>query len=87
MCKRESWDAIYTNVRKGSNGNEGRAYFCLHEFEKISENARDTRKKTDVYGVDNAILKQKMQEQTKKYAETQENPLAEPIPQTGLSTV
>jgi len=40
-----------------------------------------------VYGVDNAILKQKMQEQTKKYAETQENPLAEPIPQTGLSTV
>ena len=36
--KRESWFPVYTDVRKSPDGNEGRAYICVHEFKKVSKN-------------------------------------------------
>ena len=35
--KGESWFSIYTDVRKSPDGNEGRAYVCVHEFEEVSK--------------------------------------------------
>ena len=35
--KRESWFSIYTDVWKSPDGNEGRAYVCVYEFEKVSK--------------------------------------------------
>src|SRR5574344_1942605 len=35
--KGESWFPIYTDVRKSPDGNEGRAYICVYEFEKVSK--------------------------------------------------
>ena len=35
--KGESWFSIYTDVRKSPDGNEGRAYICVYEFEKAGK--------------------------------------------------
>ncbi len=36
-CKGESWFSIYADVRKNPDGNEGRVYICVYEFEKVSK--------------------------------------------------
>ena len=36
-CKGESWISLYTDVRKSPDENEGRAYICVYEFEKVSK--------------------------------------------------
>ena len=36
--KREPWIQIYTDVRKSADADESRAYFRVHEFEKVGKN-------------------------------------------------
>ncbi len=35
--QRTAWFSLYTMHRKSTDGNESRAHFCMHEFEKIAK--------------------------------------------------
>ena len=41
--ERTAWISIYTVCRKSTDGNESRAYLCMHEFEKTGKDPGKTR--------------------------------------------
>ncbi len=41
--ERTAWISIYTVCRKSTDGNESRAYLCMHEFEKTGKRFWKTR--------------------------------------------
>ena len=41
--ERTAWISIYTVCRKSTDGNESRAYLCMHEFEKTGKDSGKTR--------------------------------------------
>ena len=41
--ERTAWISIYAVCRKGTDGNESRAYLCMHEFEKTGKDPGKTR--------------------------------------------
>lgn len=65
-CKGESWFSLYTDVWKSPDGNEGRAYICVYEFEKVSKDkgkmgiAGGEKKQQDLYFEHNSFDKRKM---------------------------
>ena len=65
-CKGEAWFSLYTDVWKSPDGNEGRAYICVYEFEKVSKDkgkmgiAGGEKKQQDLYFEHNSFDKRKM---------------------------
>ena len=41
--ERTAWISLYAVCRKGADGNESRAYLCMHEFEKTGKDSGKTR--------------------------------------------
>ena len=41
--ERTAWISIYAVCRKSTDGNESRAYLCMHEFEKTGKDSGKTR--------------------------------------------
>ena len=41
--ERTAWISIYAICRKGADGDESRAYLCMHEFEKTGKDPGKTR--------------------------------------------
>ena len=41
--ERTAWISIYAICRKGADGNESRAYLCMHESEKTGKDSGKTR--------------------------------------------
>ena len=41
--QRAAWFLLYTIHRKSTDGNESRAYLCMHEFEKTGKDPGKTR--------------------------------------------